>query len=394
MKERIQEMLKEVEADMISFARELTRIKSYTGQEKDIVMHIRKKMLALGYDDVIVDGMGNVIGIIGNGPTRILYDSHVDTVAVRDEQEWTVKPFGGELIDGNLYGRGAVDMKSAVAASVYAGYAMKKLKFHEGKTIYISTSVMEEDFDGESIFYECTEGGLNPDFTVICEPTQCKLAVGQRGRALIRIKMSGIPAHGGAPEKGDNPVYKTPEIIRRIEALGNKFMAMEGEKGSLALTCIEVEAASKNAIPSKCSIYVDRRLVKGEDETAMEKEMNALLAGTDAAWEVYKVTQKSWTGRDITLHSFMPAWEIDKEHLLTKAAIKAFSELNGAAPELCKWDFSTNGVASMTRLGIPTIGFGPGDPKQAHCVDEHCPVEEIKKAFEFYIGLAARVSAP
>lgn len=391
MREKIREVLRAVEADMVRFAQELVRVKSYTEHEKDIVMLIKDKMMDLGYDDVVVDGMGNVIGVIGSGETKILFDSHVDTVAVRDESEWSVNPFGGEIIDGKLYGRGAVDMKSAAAASVYAGYAIKRLGLYEGKTIYISTSVMEEDYDGESVYYECTEGGLKPDYAVICEPTLCKLAVGQRGRALIRIDMEGISAHGSAPEKGDNPVYKVADIIRRIEAMGRRFMDMKGEKGSLALTCIESESASKNAIPSKCSIYIDRRLVKGEDEALIAKEMEELLAGRSASWEVCKIIGKSWTGMDVVLHSFMPAWEIDREHQLTEAAIKAYEEMNGSSPELYKWDFSTNGVASMTRLGIPTIGFGPGDSKLAHCVDEHCPVEEMSKAFVFYVRLAGQL---
>ena len=90
-------------------------------------------MKALGYDDVRVDGMGNLVGRVGQGGRKLLFDSHTDTVAVTDPERWSVEPFAGTVRDGMLYGRGAVDMKSAIAASVYAGAAAKRLGLSEGK---------------------------------------------------------------------------------------------------------------------------------------------------------------------------------------------------------------------------------------------------------------------
>jgi acetylornithine deacetylase/succinyl-diaminopimelate desuccinylase-like protein len=83
-------------------------------------------MKSLGYEEVIVDSMGNVLGRIGRGEKSILFDSHVDTVEVNDEKEWEVPPFSGEIVDGRLYGRGSVDMKYSVAASIYAGVIAKE----------------------------------------------------------------------------------------------------------------------------------------------------------------------------------------------------------------------------------------------------------------------------
>lgn len=390
MEEQIKELLEEIRPDLIKFAQEIIRIKSYTEQEEALAMFIKNKMIELGYDDVIVDKLGNVVGVIGNGPTKVLFDSHIDTVEVNDASEWSVGPFSGSIVDGKLYGRGAVDMKGAVAATVYAGYAIKKLGLDEGKTVYISTSVMEEDYDGEPLYYLCKENDIKPDFAIICEPSSLNLALGHKGRALIKVNIEGVSAHGSAPEKGVNAVYKMNIIIKRVEELGKKFMEMKGEKGSLALTKIESEAVSINAIPPKCSIYLDRRLIIGEDREFIAKEMDELLAGTDATWEIYDEVGKSWTGENLVLHSFLPAWEIDKEHRLTKACISAFSELRGKEPKMFKWDFCTNGVATA-KLGIQTIGIGPGDAKLAHTRDENCPVSEIIEAFEFYTNLMSHL---
>lgn len=384
MKAKIKEFLVDVETKLIKFTQDIIRIKSYTGQEEELAMFVKDKMIELGYDDVIVDELGNVIGIIGNGETKVLYDSHIDTVGVNDAQEWSVDPFGGEIKDGKIYGRGSVDMKSAVAATVYAGYAIKKLGLDKDKTIYISASVMEEDYDGEALAYLCKENDIKPDYVVICEPSSLDLALGHRGRALLKVRIEGIAAHGSAPEKGDNAVYKMNTIVSRVEELGKKFIKTEGDKGSLALTKIESVSVSLNAIPDKCSIYLDRRLIIGEDKEFITKEMEELLAGTDATWEILDVIGKSWNKEDVVLHSFLPAWEIDKNHILTKACIKTFKNFNEKEPNMFKWDFCTNGVTTAGKMGIPTIGFGPGNGKLAHTRDENCPIKEIIHACEFY----------
>src|SRR5215203_5015359 len=111
----------ELEKELLEFAQSLVRIRSYSGQEEPIIKFIEQKMIAVGYDEVIIDSMGNLLGRIGDGERSILFDSHVDTVEVKDEAQWDVPPFSGEIIDGRLHGRGSVDMKSSVAASIYAG---------------------------------------------------------------------------------------------------------------------------------------------------------------------------------------------------------------------------------------------------------------------------------
>jgi len=384
------ETAKMYENDLIQFAQDLVKIKSYTGQEGDIAKFIERKMNELDYDEVYIDDLGNVIGVIGSGPTKILFDSHIDTVQVNDAEAWTYGPFDGTIVDGRLYGRGSVDMKSAVAATVYAGHVINKMGYAEGKTVYISTSVMEEDYDGEPVSYLCEKSNIEPDFAIICEPSSMKLAMGHKGRALIKVSVKGVSAHGSAPEKGDNAIYKMSEIIKRVEMLGQLMMSKPGEKGSLALTKIESEAVSINAIPPVCNIYLDRRLILGEDYDFISKEMETLLKGIEASWEVYDVTGQSWTGEEITLHSFMSAWEISEEHRLSKACISAYDEVFECKPTQIKWDFCTNAVATC-KAGIPTIGIGPGNDKLAHMVDENCSVNEIKDAFKFYVNLVNKL---
>ncbi|MGI6358518.1 MAG: YgeY family selenium metabolism-linked hydrolase [Bacillota bacterium] len=386
MKIKVEEMVAVLQQQMLSFASDLVRIESRTGQEEQIVKRIAEEMRGLDYDQVIIDRTGNVIGIIGNGSERLLFDSHIDHVAVNDADQWQFDPYGGVIANGKLYGRGASDMKGSAAATVYAGAIIKRLGLAQGKTIYVCCSVMEEDYDGEGLYRAIVDNRLDPNYVVICEPSHLQISLGHLGRAIYKITMPGISAHGAAPEKGVNAVYRMAEVISRIEALAEKYMQLPGERPSIALSKIESTAVSLNAVPDTCTVYIDRRMTMGETEATVGKEMDALVAGTEATWSIHNARGVSWTGEEIVLRSFLPAWEISLEHKLTKSCISAYWLLNNVEPKMYKWDFSTNGVASA-RLGIPTIGFGAGIEKMAHMTNEYCPVSDIVAACKFYVML-------
>jgi putative selenium metabolism hydrolase len=384
MKSKVTKLIDRLSPDILNFAQQLIQTPSFTGQEGSLAKLVMSKMTELDYDHVSADALGNVIGIIGNGPTGILFDSHMDTVGVNHPMAWRYDPFGGEIVDGKLYGRGSADMKSALAAAVFAGHTIKRLGLQKDKTIYITASVMEEDYDGETVYTMCRQLERLPEYAVICEPSGLDLALGHKGRALLKVTSKGVSAHGSAPEKGVNAVYKMSPILKRVEALNNAMMQHGFETGSMALTKISSSSESLNAIPAQCEVYLDRRLVKGEDKATIAKEMDTLLDGTDASWEVYDKCGKSYTGVPVVLHSFLPSWEISSNNVLTKACIKIYKIIFEREPRLIKWDFCTNGVATAGRLNIPTIGFGPGDSKKAHTVDEYCEISQIAEATGFY----------
>lgn len=378
---------------LVEFAQHLVRIPSYSGQEEKAIRLAEQQMKALGYDEVVVDSMGNLLGRIGNGPISVLFDAHLDTVEVNDPQDWTFPPFGGAIENGWLQGRGSVDMKSAAAAAVFAGAAARNLGWDKGKTIYVTCTVFEEDCDGENLKHLFRERHLRPDFVVICEPSNNVITLGHKGKAQIRIKTFGVSAHGSAPEKGVNAIYEMAEIIQRVERTNSNLPIIDGLKGTLVLSQISSISASLNAVPSECAIYLDRRTVPGETEADIRKEMDRLIAGKNAAWEIGTLNRKSWTGMDIRYEPFHAAWKIDPGHELTQACVAAFEEQFGQTPAAFDfWDFSTNAVTPVS-LGIPTIGFGPGEYKLAHMRDERCAVQQIIDACGFYARLTARLAS-
>lgn len=380
-----------LQRELIEFTQNLVRIKSFSGQEEEVIKFIEKKMIALGYDEVTIDSMGNVVGKIGNGEKIMMLDSHVDTVEVKDEEKWNIPPFNGDIVDGRLHGRGSVDMKSGAAASIYAGSIAKKLGYISGKTIYISCSVLEEDCDGENLKHLFKELNLKPNYMVICEPSNNKITLGHKGKAQISIKTHGVSAHGSAPEKGINAIYEMAEIIQRVKTTNLELMEKEGLRGTLVMSRISSVSASLNAVPSECEVYLDRRLTPGETEDDIKQEMEQLIKGKNATWEVGALHRKSWTGMEIKYKPLHLAWKIDLSHDLTKACIAAYQENFGNKPtEYDFWDFSTNAVTPVS-MGIPTIGFGPGEYKLAHMRNENCKVNRILDACSFYTRVINRI---
>jgi len=133
---------------------------------------------------------------------------------------------------------------------------------------------------------------------------------------------------------------------------------------------------------------MDRRMVPGETEDAIRKEMDGIIKGKKATWEVGTLIRQSWTGMDIQYEPFHLAWKIDENHELTKKCVAAYRKVFGYDPnEFDFWDFSTNAVTPVS-MGIPTIGFGPGEYKLAHMRNEHCKIHQIVDACNFYAQLA------
>ena len=193
--ENIQVNLEESKEELANLLQRLIRIRSYSGQEKEIVEFILDTMQYYGFDEQYSDGLGNAVGRIGDGPVTILYDAHIDTVQVTDEESWTYPPFEGRIVGGTIYGRGAVDEKSAMAGFLMAGKLLKTLYQNNGLpfSLYVIGSVMEEDCDGYPLRYLIEQEGLRPEYVLLGEPTDLKVFRGQRGRMEMQITLPANP---------------------------------------------------------------------------------------------------------------------------------------------------------------------------------------------------------
>jgi putative selenium metabolism hydrolase len=385
IKERIKVLSKTYEKDMVNFLRDMIRIPSTSCNERGVIQRIKEEMEKVGFDEVIIDKMGNILGRIGNGRTIIAMDAHIDTVDVGDPSLWEVDPFEGDLKDGIIYGRGASDQEGGMASMVYAGKIIKELGLLEDYTLYVTGTVMEEDCDGLCWQYIIEQDKIKPDYVVITEPTNLNIYRGHRGRMEMIVTTKGLSCHGSAPERGINAIYKMMPIIKGIEKLNDNlkndpFLG----KGSVTVTQIFFKSPSQCAVPDECTIQLDRRLTYGETMESAVEEIKNLEGAEEAIVEVLTYAQPSYTGLVYPTEKYYPTWAIPEEHVLVQAAVEAYEKVFEKAPKVDKWTFSTNGVSTMGRFNIPTIGFGPANEIYAHSPKDQIPVEHLVEACKFY----------
>ena len=406
-------------ADMTAFLRAMISHPSESCQEKEVVLCIKAEMEKLGYDKVEIDGLGNVIGWMGEGDKIIAIDSHVDTVGIGNIDNWTADPYKGYEDDEVIYGRGGSDQEGGMAAATYGVKIMKEMGLiPDGYKIMVVGSVQEEDCDGMCWQYIVNkflpEKGIKKEqieFVISTEPTDGGIYRGHRGRMEIRVDVKGVSCHGSAPERGDNAIYKMADILQDVRALNEnpaddsveipglvkmldpKYNPDHYEdarflgRGTCTTSEIFFTSPSRCAVADSCSISIDRRMTAGETWDSCLEEMRNVphvkQYGDDVTVSMYMYDRPSWTGEVYETEAYFPTW-INKESAAhVQALIDAHHALYGPdriGPESAmhlrhrpltdKWTFSTNGVAIQGRYGIPCVGFGPGAESQAHAPNE------------------------
>lgn len=386
--------------DVIECCQRLVRQQSYSGQEQEVVAEIRRLMEQLGYQDIFIDDAGNIVGGMKGllaGKT-ILFDGHIDTVPA-DPSQWQTDPFGAEILDGKLYGRGTSDMKGAVAAmlSAVSAYAHDK-KFQFAGQLYVSCTVHEECFEGVAsrLISQC----LTPDLVVIGESTELNLAIGQRGRAEIMLETFGRPAHSANPEKGINAVNSMVRLLQRLHALQPNQHPLLG-KGILEITDIKSSPwPGASVVPDYCRATADRRLLVGETTDSVLAPLQHVIDSLMAEDPLFsaKVSfaeghESCYTGLEFSETRFFPGWVMSPDDPLIGQALRGLTNV-GLTPQVQCYSFCTNGSHYAGEAGIPTLGFGPSRESLAHVIDEYIEVEQLVAAARGYYGLAAAFTEP
>ena len=404
-------------ADMNRFLRDMISHPSESCEEKDVVMCIKAEMEKLGYDKVEIDGLGNVIGWMGDGDKIIAIDSHIDTVGIGNINNWTHDPYQGYEDDEVIYGRGGSDQEGGMASAVYGAKIMKELGLiPAGYKIMVVGSVQEEDCDGMCWQYIVNKSGIDKnqfEFVISTEPTDGGNYRGHRGRMEIRVDVKGVSCHGSAPERGDNAIYKMADILQDVRALNEnsaddsveikglvkmldpKFNPDNYEdanflgRGTCTTSEIFYTSPSRCAVADSCSISIDRRMTAGETWESCLEEIrnlpNVKKYGDDVKVSMYMYDRPSWTGEVYETECFFPTWINRDSAAHVQALVEAHHSMYGTErigadekamstrrgrPLTDKWTFSTNGVSIQGRYGIPCVGFGPGAESQAHAPNE------------------------
>ena len=414
--------------DMTAFLRAMISHPSESCEEKEVVACIKAEMEKLNFDKVEVDGLGNVIGWMGDGDKIIAIDSHIDTVGIGNIDNWTADPYQGYEDEEIIYGRGGSDQEGGMASAVYGAKIMKDLGLiPEGYKIMVVGSVQEEDCDGMCWQYIYNKDKIVPEFVISTEPTDGGIYRGHRGRMEIRVDVKGVSCHGSAPERGDNAIYKMADILQDVRAL-NENDAEDGTeikglvkmldpkynpdhyedarflgRGTCTTSQIFYTSPSRCAVADSCSISIDRRMTAGETWDSCLQEIrdlpNVKKYGDDVKVSMYMYDRPSWTGEVYETECYFPTW-INKENAAhVQALVDAHKALYGSErigaesamhlrhrPLTDKWTFSTNGVAIQGRYGIPCVGFGPGAESQAHAPNEITWKQDLVTCAAVYVA--------
>lgn len=375
---------------LIEFTQRLVRQQSFSGEEGPVTQIVVEEMKTLGFDEVRVDGNGSAVGIVEGAKAgkTLLFDAHTDTVGIAPGSVWTKDPFGGEIIDGYLYGRGAADMKGALAAMVHAAGSVDRGEI-SGKVV-VSASVLEEVYEGGAL--KTVMDAVNPDFVVIGESSSLNLVHGGRGRAEVHLETIGKPSHSSSPQQGVNAVHLMMKVIEAVEGIGLDEHPLLGP-AIFALTDIISEPyPGYSVIPSRCKATYDRRLLPGDTIEGVLGDIQSLPKLRDIPFKavIAEGEHQAYTGNRLTCTKFFPAWILDEGHPLVQAALKGL-RASGLNPRFSAYRFCTNAAYSVGTAGVPTVGFGPGTEADAHVVDERLNLEELETVAKGYSGIIQSV---
>jgi succinyl-diaminopimelate desuccinylase len=308
----------------------------------------------------------------GSGPTLVL-NGHMDTVPVDDRARWSVDPFGAEVKDGFLYGRGSCDMKAGLAVQIAVARALSRnLDKLEGSLVLHFAAGEER---GEPGTLSLLESGFTGDYGIVTEPTELSVSVATRGAAFIRVLIKGRSIHASRAHDGINPVYKLRRVLDAIEAYDRELSAQPHPflpGGSITPTVVH-GGVKENAVGDSCELILDRRLLPSEDAQleldAIRKRLDPIRAD-DPQFE-YELS-----------HVVPPldGAEIDKDATLVGIVKRVSESILGSEPVVNGSPYGSDVRNLVVDAGIEALTFGPGNILETHCVDERVELRQVRDA--------------
>ncbi len=315
----------------------------------------------------------------GTGKTLML-NGHLDTVP---PYNMTIDPFGAEIKDGCIWGRGTADMKGAVACMLIALIAIKrsgvKLK---GDVIFTGVIGEEERSEGTE---HLIKSKLYADGAIVGEPTHYDYAIGHRGLEWLEIIIKGRAAHGGMPHLGVNAIEKAATLIERIrKELYPKLTKRHNEyMGPSVMNFGVVSGGSQpSTVADVCHIKIDRRYTPGETVESVIREyqdiINSLkLEDSEFDAEIIRIPDNMLTLDHLYLIT-------SSEDPIVSAVKESIQKVIGKEPEITTKSGWTDAALLSNYAKIPTVVFGPGKISAAHTEDEKVEISELEAFVKMY----------
>ncbi|HWV81190.1 MAG TPA: M20 family metallopeptidase [Hyphomicrobiaceae bacterium] len=358
----------------VDLAAELIRFNTINppGQEAACTAHLQRLLSGAGFqcEQVLLgDGRPNLVARIGGNGDRppIAFTGHTDTVPL-GAQEWTVPPHDGLVRDGRLWGRGASDMKSGVAAFVVA--AMKvapRLEGTPGVILYITAG---EETGSEGAFVLARRGMQGEaGALVVAEPSDNRPFCGHKGALWLTATTRGVTAHGSMPDKGVNAVYAAARAVSKLEAFDFN-VARHAVMGAPTLNVGTIHGGlNVNSVPDRAEIGIDLRTLPGMRHDHLFEQLGSYL-GAEVTLERRVDVPSVWTAPE-------DPWMRD--------VFEICAAVSGQRPAVEAAPYFTDASALTPALGdVPTVILGPGPTHMAHQTDEWCECARIEEAARIY----------
>ncbi|MFX1263173.1 MAG: M20 family metallopeptidase [Promethearchaeota archaeon] len=369
---------------LVSLAQDLVTINSENppGSEAEVASILQTHMEDHGISCVSIGPRARpnlLFSTIEDEIGPLVIHGHMDTVPVGPRNSWTHDPFGGEIVYGLLFGRGAADMKGPVAAlaETMIQYSNER---HLTPLLMLATSGEESGFTGAE---DVAKSGLlnGVQYGVCAEPTSLNVLVGEKGIFWSRIISEGRAAHGSRPEEGINAIEL---CIQALEVLTGAEYDYEPDflLGTQTIGVGLIQGGVKvNVVPDTCEAFLDMRIVKGQTPESLLDDMNKRLVKAGLSDHV-RVETVHGASATIT--------PIDSE--IASVSIDAVRRITGIEPSPTAATFGTDCSVLQPKTGITNVICGPGSIEQAHQPDEFIDIEQLAQSVDVYLEIARHFS--
>jgi len=345
--------------------------------EKELASYVRDYLKNRGIKSIlqpVLDERPNVIGIVEgkNKGKNFVLEAHMDTVKV---DNMTIDPFLPKIKEGKMFGRGACDDKGSLAAMLLAMKLLKQKNIPLKGDVYLA-AVVDEEHKYRGVLHFLNQG-FKFDAGIVGEPTDLDIIIAHRGCLRWRIISKGVPVHSSEPEKGENAIYLMSEVI---DALQKRLIPLCRKKshplvGSPTFSVNIIQGGTQiNIVPDRCFIEIDRRMIPGENDQDVLKEVDELLDELRKENSLLEVERE-----DPFVTS--PSMQINEDEEIVQVLYKCAKDRKAAEPKIRGGRFDSDAGKFVAR-GISTPVFGPGDIAQAHSENEWVEIKQVVQAAE------------
>ena len=385
-----------VDADAaVALTRELVRLRTVSDEgaaevERPAAALVARLFTEFGWTHEVVEvapGRPSVIATVegggGDGPT-LMFEGHTDVVTEGEPGDWSVDPYGAEIRDGRLWGRGAADMKSGLAAMIHGVRGLQLAGPFPGR-IVLGVLCDEEGMMLGAKAFAASPLAAEVDGVIVCEPEGYEVCTSARGGIRVRLDLTGVMAHGAMPQEARSPLVAGARIVEALAGVqewAEERFGTHPHAGRVTVTPTVLHAGDPgqlNVIPAHGLVGVDVRTVPGTDHAE-------LLARVRQSAE--EAARTAGVGVALTVVDDRPAVEIAEDHPVVAALVAAHRQEHGSPPPFGAVPGTTDGTILTRDAGLPTVVYGPGGKWIAHQKDEYVEVAEIGEYARVYAAAA------